>query len=147
MFFNGELNISADEAFTNAVQSYFEVFICSDRVVELIRCGGCSNSDFRDVFKNNIEHRIHHLPDIQGLTKETVVNSWMSKFDQIFRGDEDPRKWSQQLRQVAGMSESTLSKEQLYDMFQNIIGVKKYEHQILYNAMQVFILILFVHFM
>ena len=30
-----------------------------------------------------------------------------------------------------------LTKEQLYDMFQNILSVKKYEHQILYNAMQV----------
>ena len=34
-------------------------------------------------------------------------------------------------------SEVILSKEQLYDMFQTILGVKKYEHQILYNAMQV----------
>jgi len=34
-------------------------------------------------------------------------------------------------------SEMILTKEQLYDMFQNILGIKKYEHQILYNAMQV----------
>ena len=60
----------------------------------------------------------------------------MSKFDQICRGDEDPRKWSAQ-RQAAATSEAVLSKEQLYEMFQNIVHVKKYEHQILYNAMQV----------
>ena len=36
-----------------------------------------------------------------------------------------------------------LTKEQLYDMFQNILGIKKYEHQILYNAMQVRVLSLF----
>jgi len=54
---------------------------------------------------------------------------------QICRGDEDPRKWSQQ-RQVA-TSEAILSKEQLCDMFQHIVHIKKYEHQILYNAMQV----------
>jgi len=60
----------------------------------------------------------------------------MAKFDQIFRGDEDPRKWPQ--RQTAtATSEVILSKEQLYDMFQSILGVKKYEHQILYNALQV----------
>lgn len=104
----------------------------------MVRNGGCSAADFRDVFKNNIERRVRRLPEIQGLTKETVISAWMGKFDQIFRGDEDPRKWSQ--RQAAGMSESILSKEQLYDMFQNIINVKKYEHQILYNAMQVSIL-------
>jgi len=66
------------------------------------------------------------------------MTSWMAKFDQIFRGDEDPRKW-QQRPSVATSStaETILSKEQLYDMFQTILGVKKYEHQILYNAMQV----------
>jgi len=38
---------------------------------------------------------------------------------------------------AAATSEMILTKEQLYDMFQNILGIKKYEHQILYNAMQV----------
>lgn len=34
-------------------------------------------------------------------------------------------------------SELILTKEQLYDMFQQILGVKKFEHQILYNALMV----------
>jgi calcium-dependent secretion activator len=34
-------------------------------------------------------------------------------------------------------SESILTKEQLFDMFQQILGVKKFEHQILYNALMV----------
>lgn len=34
-------------------------------------------------------------------------------------------------------SELILSKEQLYDMFQQILGVKKFEHQLLYNALMV----------
>ena len=134
-FLNGELSIPTDEAFVNAVQSYVEMFLRSDRVTIMVRHGGCSISDFRDIFKNNIERRVRCLPDIAGLTKDTVISSWMSKFDQICRGDEDPRKWSQQ-RQAA-TSEAILSKEQLYDMFQNIVHIKKYEHQILYNAMQV----------
>jgi len=87
------------------------------------------------VFKNNIEKRIRSLPEIDGLSKETVLSSWMAKFDQIFRGDDDPRKRPQ--RQSAATSEMILTKEQLYDMFQNILSIKKYEHQILYNAMQV----------
>jgi len=91
--------------------------------------GGCQ------VFKNNIEKRIRSLPEIDGLSKETVLSSWMAKFDQIFRGDDDPRKRPQ--RQSAATSEMILTKEQLYDMFQNILAIKKYEHQILYNAMQV----------
>ncbi|ELU11902.1 hypothetical protein CAPTEDRAFT_221270 [Capitella teleta] len=133
-FLNGELQIAADEAFHNAVQSYYEVFLMSDRVANMVRSGGCSANDFREVFKNNIEKRVRSLPEIDGLSKETVLSSWMAKFDQIFRGDEDPRKQSQRMSSAA--SELILSKEQLYEMFQCILNVKKYEHQILYNALQ-----------
>lgn len=134
-FLNGETNIVADEAFTNAVQSYYEVFLKSDRVANMVKSGGCSANDFREVFKNNIEKRVRSLPEIDGLSKETVLSSWMTKFDAIFRGEEDPRKQPQRI--VTAASELILSKEQLYEMFQNILGVKKYEHQILYNACQV----------
>lgn len=30
-----------------------------------------------------------------------------------------------------------LGKDQLYDMFQQILNVKKFEHQLIYNALQV----------
>ena len=30
-----------------------------------------------------------------------------------------------------------MTKEQLYDLFQQILNIKKFEHQLLYNAMQV----------
>ncbi|XP_052778321.1 calcium-dependent secretion activator 1-like isoform X5 [Mya arenaria] len=133
-FLNGETNIVADEAFTNAVQSYYEVFLKSDRVMNMVKSGGSSANDFREVFKNNIEKRVRSLPEIDGLSKETVLSSWMTKFDLIFRGEEDPRKQAQ--RTITAASELILSKEQLYEMFQNILGVKKYEHQILYNACQ-----------
>ena len=137
-FLMGETKIVADEAFTNAVQSYYEVFLKSDRVANMVKSGGCSANDFREVFKNNIEKRVRSLPEIDGLSKETVLTSWMAKFDSISRGEEDPRKQPQRMSTAA--SELILSKEQLYEMFQNILGVKKYEHQILYNACQVGIL-------
>ena len=35
------------------------------------------------------------------------------------------------------LGNEVLTKEQLYDLFQQILGVKKFEHQLLYNAMQV----------
>ena len=50
-------------------------------------------------------------------------------------GDDEQRKPSR-LQNTAN-SELILSKEQLYDIFQNILGVKKFEHQLLYNALQV----------
>ncbi|XP_030427115.1 calcium-dependent secretion activator 1 isoform X10 [Gopherus evgoodei] len=134
-FLNGETQIVADEAFINAVQSYFEVFLKSDRVARMVQSGGCSANDSREVFKKHIEKRVRSLPEIDGLSKETVLSSWMAKFDTIYRGEEDPRK--QQARMTASAaSELILSKEQLYEMFQNILGIKKFEHQLLYNACQ-----------
>ena len=35
------------------------------------------------------------------------------------------------------LGNEVMSKEQLYDLFQQILNVKKFEHQLLYNAMQV----------
>ena len=82
-FLSGELNIATDEAFVNTVRSYVEVFLRSDRVNAMVRHGGCSLTDFRDIFKTHVERRVRCLPDIAGLTKDAVVSSWMSKFDQV----------------------------------------------------------------
>ena len=35
------------------------------------------------------------------------------------------------------LGNEVMSKEQCYDLYQQILGVKKFEHQLLYNAMQV----------
>ncbi|XP_029631763.1 calcium-dependent secretion activator 1-like isoform X19 [Oncorhynchus kisutch] len=134
-FLNGDTQIVADEAFINAVQSYYEVFLKSDRVAKMVQSGGFSANDCREVFKRHIEKRVRSLPEIDGLSKETVLSSWMAKFDTIYRGDEDPRK-AQQRMTASAASELILSKDQLYEMFQNILGIKKFEHQLLYNACQ-----------
>ncbi|XP_029357057.1 calcium-dependent secretion activator 1 isoform X3 [Echeneis naucrates] len=134
-FLNGDTQIVADEAFINAVQSYYEVFLKSDRVCRMVQSGGCSASDSREVFKKHIEKRVRILPEIDGLSKETVLSSWIAKFDTIYRGEEDPRKHQQRMTASAA-SELILSKDQLYEMFQQILGIKKFEHQLLYNACQ-----------
>uniref|UniRef100_A0A8D3CRA4 Ca2+-dependent activator protein for secretion a n=1 Tax=Scophthalmus maximus TaxID=52904 RepID=A0A8D3CRA4_SCOMX len=134
-FLNGETQIVADEAFINAVQSYYDVFLKSDRVSRMVQSGGCSASDSREVFKKHIEKRVRSLPEIDGLSKETVLSSWIAKFDTIYRGEEDPRKHQQRMTASAA-SELILSKDQLYEMFQQILGIKKFEHQLLYNACQ-----------
>ncbi|XP_053295591.1 calcium-dependent secretion activator 1 isoform X11 [Pleuronectes platessa] len=134
-FLNGDTQIVADEAFINAVQSFHEVFLKSDRVAKMVQSGGFSANDFREVFKRHIEKRVRSLPEIDGLSKETVLSSWMAKFDTIYRGDEDPRK-AQQRMTASAASELILSKDQLYEMFQNILGIKKFEHQLLYQACQ-----------
>ncbi|KAL7290105.1 hypothetical protein TKK_0015827 [Trichogramma kaykai] len=135
-FLKGETQIIADEAFHNAIQNYFDVFLKSERVVRMVQSGACSQHDFREVFRNNIEKRVRSLPEIDGLSKETVLASWLAKFDCIFKGtgDEDNKRPSR-MQQQSLNSELILSKEQLYDMFQQILGVKKFEHQILFNAL------------
>ena len=85
-FLKGETPILADEAFHNAVQSYTELFLRSDRVLHAVTAGGLSSQDFRDVFRLSVERRVRSLPDIDGLSKETVLTSWMVKFDAIFKG-------------------------------------------------------------
>ncbi|CAG2163259.1 unnamed protein product [Oppiella nova] len=143
-FLKGELQIAADEAFQNAIQNYFEAFLNSDRLILMVQSGACSSHDFREVFRNNIEKRVRSLPEIDGLSKETVVTSWLAKFDSIYRGcDDDVKKLTgtkmqqyQQQQQQNLASELILSKEQLYDMFQNVLNIKKFEHQLLYNALQ-----------
>ena len=37
--------------------------------------------------RHQIEKRIRTLPEIDGLSKETVVTSWMAKYDAIMKGD------------------------------------------------------------
>lgn len=134
-FLKGETQIVADEAFCNAVRSYYEGFLKSERVARMVQSGGCSASDFRDIFKKNIERRVRSLPEIDGLSKETVLSSWITKYDAIYKGEEDQRR-SQGRMPFTAVSELILSKEQLYEMFQNILGIKKFEHQLLYNALQ-----------
>ncbi|XP_076676723.1 calcium-dependent secretion activator 1 isoform X2 [Andrena cerasifolii] len=135
-FLKGETQIMADEAFRNAIQNYHDVFLTSDRVIQMVQSGSCSQLDFREVFKKNIEIRVRRLPEIDGLSKETVLTSWLAKFDCIMKGtgDEETKRPSR-MQQQSLISEMILSKEQLYDMFQQILGIKKFEHQLLFNAL------------
>lgn len=48
----------ADEAFQNAIQNYFDVFLKSDRVERMVQLGAWTHSDFREVFRSNIEKRV-----------------------------------------------------------------------------------------
>ena len=103
-------------------------------LLQLVKCGGISAHDFREVFKKMIEKRVASLPDIEGLSKETVLNSWLTKYDVITRGEEGSKSAT---RMTAPLSETTLGKEELYNMFQGVLGIKRYEHQQLYSVMQV----------
>lgn len=108
----------------------------------MVQSGGCCSEDFRDVFRINIEKRVRSLPDIDSLkiSKDTVLTLWMSKFDAIYRGqdqDQDSTRRSSRSSYITTAAELIMSKEQLYDMFQNILAIKKFEHQMIFNSAQV----------
>lgn len=52
-------------------------------------------------------------------------------------GGMNPRSQQQNQLNQSMHSEMAMPKEQLYDMFQQILSVKKFEHQLLFNALQV----------
>jgi len=140
-FLKGELQMACDEAFINAVNHYYETFLKSEGAQILVNSGACSLVDFKDSFKRSSEKKIKILPEIDGLSKETILNSWMTKFDVLLGADEDSKKPVKKGSiPVANLSsELILSKEQLYDLFQHILNIKKFEHQLLFNALQVYI--------
>lgn len=160
-FLKGETQIPCDDAFIQIVQNYYTKFLSSDRCQIMVNSGASSLNDFRSIFRSAVEKWVKSLPEIDGLSKETLLNSWISKFEILIRGDElDSKKVpgsgpssttssrsQQTLTQQAQQSVSTqqanmasemmLTKEQLYDMFQHVLNIKKFEHQLLYNALQV----------
>jgi len=38
------------------------------------------------LFRHQSEKRIRQLPEIDGLSKDTVVTSWMAKYDALMKG-------------------------------------------------------------
>ena len=133
----------SDEFFHTAIQNYYDYFLCTDRVHLMVRGGGCSFHDFKEVFRIQARKRIRSLPEPEGSTKEVLLTSWMAKFDCLYRGatsevDESKKPSARIQKQHQFLeAENILTKEQLYDMFQNVLNIKKFEHQLLFNALQV----------
>ncbi len=112
-FLKGETQIPTDEAFQASVHHYNDVFLRSERIAQIVVGGGVSQHDCREIFRygecmssklklsnvdlkrpffrlvrRQIDKRIRTLPEIDGLSKETVVTSWMAKYDAIMKGEQ-----------------------------------------------------------
>ena len=66
----------------------------------------------------------------------SIVNVDESHVLFSYIAEEDGRRPGQRPA-TSMLGNEVMSKEQLYDLYQQILGVKKFEHQLLYNAMQV----------
>ncbi|KAL3318458.1 hypothetical protein Ciccas_002887 [Cichlidogyrus casuarinus] len=134
-FIKGELSIVCNESFTSAVENFYETFLKSDRVSNMVKSGGCSLHDFREVFISMTKKKIKPEELEAGMSQETIVSAWKIKFDQICRGGEGPSPVATKLA-VPQAELVNPSREQLFDMFMKVLSIKKYEHQILFNTIQ-----------
>ena len=48
------------------------------------------NCDILFIFRHQSEKKIRTLPEIDGLSKDTVVTSWMAKYDALMKGKTFP---------------------------------------------------------
>jgi hypothetical protein len=123
----------SEDHFYSAVQSFYEAVLSTDRLFMLVKGGGCSIHDLKEVFRLEAKKRVKSLPDPQGVTKEGLINSWMGKFECLMRGDDDSKNTKTPRFQMNLTPDSILTKDQLYDMFQGVIAIKKFEHQLLFK--------------
>lgn len=89
--------------------------------------------------------------------REAILNAWLINFESVIRSDDSgagldlsknllatsaspgsnlSTTGSSDLSQTQQQQQQQMSKEQLYQMFQSILNIKKFEHQLLYNALQ-----------
>lgn len=142
---------------------YNEQFLSSSRLAMLVRSGGACLNDFRHVFRKLAEKKVKRSTEIDTFQKEQVLNSFVMKFDVLLPSEDQTYtqhygnylyyfisnkkfttatgKTSQYQLQQQTLQQSNadvvLTKEQMYDMFSRILSIKKFEHQLLFNALQV----------
>lgn len=141
-----------DEIFLSILSEYLEVYLSDERIAFLVHSGSCSNNDFREIFRGLIRRRIKSLPDdllqqpecnALSISKESLLSNWMVKFECLLKGDPEsdlhllnskkPTPRYQMIQANLTAVENILTKDQLYDMFQGILKIKKFEHQLLFK--------------
>lgn len=139
-----------DDIFLSILSEYLEIYLSDERIAYLIHSGSCSNNDFREIFRGLIRRRIKSLPDdilqppesnAVSSSKESLMSTWMAKFECLLKGDPEsdlhllkkPTPRHQMIQANLTAVENILTKDQLYDMFQGILRIKKFEHQLLFK--------------
>lgn len=122
-----------EDHFYTTVEMFYATVLTTDRLLLLVKGGGCSLHDLKEIFRLEAKKRVKSLPDPEGSTKEGLINSWMGKFECLMRGDDDCKNTKTPRFQMNLTPDSILTKDQLYDMFQGVIQIKKFEHQLLFK--------------
>jgi hypothetical protein len=118
------------------MEIYHETVLMNPDVAALIKAGGWMIDDFTSVFEVMLSRLLIKLNPYES-TETRIKRVWLQKFDILLRGEtvvihQEPSGGSR----LSTCGEMQLTTEQLYDMFQSILGVKRFEHQILYRVCQ-----------
>ncbi|ESO02287.1 hypothetical protein HELRODRAFT_149122, partial [Helobdella robusta] len=136
-FLNGDLKLSTDEAFTTNIAKFNDVILKREEVTNVVNGPGWTMTDFSDLFKKEITQYVARLPEIKGLSKSTLIDNWMNKFEFLFKGESDNKKVFVHLNTVLKCITTKMNKDQLFELFQKILGIKKQQHWTLYKLLQV----------
>ncbi|OAF70001.1 Calcium-dependent secretion activator [Intoshia linei] len=128
-FITGQLVIdNVDVAFMTASKYHYNEFLCKPISERMINSKTFTIDDFHTIFKNHIKYYLDSLPEIEGLSKSSMKKMWLNIYFEIVKPCEDVRK--------SALDSDVLSKDQMYSLVQEMLKIKKYQHQIFYNLCQ-----------
>ena len=132
--------ITSDELFDKAILCYYDNFLVSKRLSGLVLSGGCTFADLRKVFQNYVEKFLKNLPLMERVAHDHVLSIWMSKYEAICHGSEDmetARRESLKLMHDRQNVDDSVAPEQLYKVFQQILGIPQREHHLIAKELMV----------
>lgn len=130
---------SVDVAVQEAMRIYYETVLMNQDVAGLIKAGGWKLDDFTGVFSAMLPRMLANL-ELDEETESRVKTVWLQRFSALSRGEtglSHQDASSSSLNIATQSAEMLLTPEQLYEVFQGVLGVKRFEHQILFNQCQV----------
>ena len=140
-FLEGKTRLSGnvDTAVQEAMRIYHETVLINADVAALVRAGGWMVDDFTAVFRAMLPRMLAEL-ELDEETDFRVKAVWLQMFGVLSRGETGlthQNASSSSLNTAPASGEMLLTTEQLYEVFQGVLGVKRFEHQILFNQCQV----------
>ena len=129
---------NVDVAIQEAMRIYHETVLMSSDVAGLIRAGGWKVENFTGVFRAMLPRMLSNL-ELDESTETRVTTVWLQRFSAICRTEPglSHQDASSSCISVGPSCEMVLTPEQLYEVFQSVLRVKRFEHQILFNQCQV----------